>query len=46
MEEILDGIKDSVRARKKYVDDGGGDKGPHFDHMSSFFPCEIDNAVQ
>ena len=23
-----------------------GKQGPDFDDMSSFFPCEIDNAIQ
>ena len=22
------------------------DQGPHFDDMSSFFACEVDNAIQ
>ena len=36
----------SVTAAKAIWNTVSNNQGPDFDDMSSFFPCEIDNAIQ
>ena len=41
---IFNLIKVSIETRNLQLN--SNDQGPDFDDMSSFFPCEIDDAIQ
>jgi hypothetical protein len=43
VERVSRGDQDSAICR---TSDDNDDQGPDFDDMSSFFPCEIDDAIQ
>ena len=39
-------LASSVTTVTSVANDKGYNQGPDFDDMSSFFPCEIDDAIQ